>query len=151
MQLIQNYTVVLFLYCYYYLLFEANFPVGCFNLQSLLTLTVRKKPFHFFGKEKNAIAHSRPPISPQNYSVRTIDRRWINNPVSSQSSLCWNERELAHSCKHIRNPKPHPPPTIRTPRQYRTARVLSTLAWQWTAAAPVDGFGNDDVITPQSL
>jgi hypothetical protein len=108
-------TVLLFLYCCYYLLFGANFPVGCFNLQSLSTLKMRKKPFHFLAKGKK-----RSVIRDQQLVHETIPfERLIED--ESLILFCHRvvdvERERAHSCKHICNPKPHPPPTIRTPRQ----------------------------------
>jgi hypothetical protein len=139
---VQNYTVVLFLYCYYYLLFEANFPVGCFNLQSLLTLTVRKKPFRFFCKEKNAIAHSRPPIIvPETIPFeRLIEDESIilfrHRVVCVETNA--NSRTVAN-VSVIQNPTHHPPsepPDNIGPHEFcRRWRDSEQLQRQWTALA----------------
>ena len=118
---VQIYTVSLFLYCYYDLLFETNFPVGCFNLQSLSTLKMQKKNFHFLAKGKKGSV-----IRDQQFVHETIP---FERLIEDESLILFRhrvvdvERERAHSCKHISNPKPHTPPTIRTPRQSWTARV----------------------------
>ena len=101
-------------------LFGANFPAGCFNLQSLSTLKMPKKNFHFGKGKKGSV------IRDQQFVHETIP---FERLIEDESLILFHhrvvdvQRERAHSCKHISNPKPHPPPTIRTPRQSRTARV----------------------------